>query len=206
MDAKALRDGISALALPIEPERQEHLLRYLGLLEKWNRVYNLTAIRERTPMVTQHLLDCLAIVPFVRTGRCLDVGSGPGLPGIPLAIARPDLSIVLLDSSRKKCAFLQQAIIDLQINHASVACARIEDYRAESGFDAVVTRAFADTAHIAKVCAPQLAPHGEILAMKANLRDERMAEIGTHAVVKSVIRLNVPGMSAERNLVIMTKP
>lgn len=205
MEARALAEGINALALTIDADRQQRLLRYLQLMEKWNRVYNLTAIRERLQMVYQHLLDSLAIVPHVRPNNVLDVGSGAGLPGIPLAIARPELQVTLLDSNRKKCAFLRQAMMELDLSNVSVDCARIETYRSERLFDTVVSRAFAETSVIAKLCVPQLAPGGAVLAMKGSAPEEEAKNVVGLAAVKAILRLQVPGLGAERHLVVMTR-
>src|SRR5512134_2442486 len=142
MEAQALAGGINALALTIDADRQQRLLRYLQLMEKWNRVYNLTAIRERLQMVYQHLLDSLAIVPHVRPNNVLDVGSGAGLPGIPLAIARPELQVTLIDSIAKKTAFLLQVKAELGLANLKVVTGRVEDYRPEADFDVVTSRAF----------------------------------------------------------------
>ena len=140
MSTQVLANGIAELALDLPQGAPEQLLAYLDLLEKWNRTYNLTAIRDRGRMVIEHLLDSLAIVPYVCPGRLLDIGSGAGLPGIPLAIARPSWRVVLLDSSHKRCTFLQQAAIELGLRNVEVACERVEAYRPAAPFDTVVSR------------------------------------------------------------------
>jgi 16S rRNA (guanine527-N7)-methyltransferase len=205
MEAQVLEQGINALALTVSADQQQLLLRYLQLIEKWNKVYNLTAIRDRLQMVSQHLLDSLTILPHVRPSALLDVGSGAGLPGIPLAIVRPDLQVTVLDSNRKKCVFLQQAVMELALTNVRVACSRIEAYRCERGFDTVVSRAFAETLALATLCVPLLAPGGVILAMKGTAPVAEQRTVVGSAFVKAIIRLHTPGLAAERHLLVMTK-
>ena len=132
--AARLADGVSALGLDVDERARAALLDYLGLLEKWNKTYNLTAIHEPERMLTHHLLDSLIIAPQVGAGPLLDVGSGAGLPGIPLAIARPGLRVTLLDASQKKCGFMRQAAIDLKLSNVTVTHARVEDFRPPTAF------------------------------------------------------------------------
>jgi 16S rRNA (guanine527-N7)-methyltransferase len=205
MSTQVLANGIAELALDLPQGAPEQLLAYLDLLEKWNRTYNLTAIRDRGRMVIEHLLDSLAIVPYVWPGRLLDIGSGAGLPGIPLAIARPSWRVVLLDSSHKRCTFLQQAAIELGLRNVEVACERVEAYRPAAPFDTVVSRAFAETQHFARVAAPHLAPAGVLLAMKGLYPHEELAQLPAGVVVRAVHALAVPGLKAQRHLVVMTK-
>jgi 16S rRNA (guanine527-N7)-methyltransferase len=205
MGAQALAAGVSALGLDICMDAQARLLRYLALMEKWNKVHNLTAIRGLDHMVVEHLLDSLAILPHVQPSTVLDVGSGAGLPGIPLAITHRGLHVTVLDSNRKKCAFLQQVVIELALANVTVACARAESYRATKAFDTVVSRAVADMPTIAKLSAPQLAPGGLILALKGVVPHDELARLPETMTVKAVVRLNVPGLDAERHLVLMTK-
>ena len=142
-----LADGLARLQLELPPETQQKLLDYVALVQKWNKVYNLTAVRETDKILTHHLLDSLAVVPHVANATTiLDVGSGAGLPGIPLALALPQAQITLLDSNQKKTAFLHQALIELQLRNAGVVCERAEKYQSNQLFSVVVSRAFSDLA------------------------------------------------------------
>ena len=144
--AEQLEQGLTTLGIEQSPVAQVKLLDYANLLYKWNKTYSLTAMREQDKAVSHHLLDSLAILPFVPTGKLLDVGSGGGMPGIPLAIARPDLQVTLLDSNSKKTAFLQQAAIELGLKNISVHCGRVEQYHPTFGFEAITSRAFSELA------------------------------------------------------------
>jgi 16S rRNA (guanine527-N7)-methyltransferase len=205
MHAQTLAAGVSALGLDICANAQTRLLGYLALIAKWNQVYNLTAIRERDHMVVEHLLDSLAVLPHVQPSAVLDIGSGAGLPGIPLAIARRGLQVTVLDSNRKKCAFLQQVIIELSLTNVTVACARAEAYRAANGFNTVVSRALADLPTIARLSVSQLAPGGLILALKGAVPHDELARLPITITMNAVIRLSVPGLDAQRHVVVMTK-
>jgi 16S rRNA (guanine527-N7)-methyltransferase len=205
MSADTLARGIAALGSALPDSAPEQLLSYIALIKKWNQVYNLTAIRDPRRMVVEHLLDSLAILPHVVPPRILDVGSGAGLPGVPLAIARPDWRVVLLDSSHKRCTFLQQVTVELGLKNAEVACERVESYRPDEAFTTVVSRAFSDAAHFARVALPLVAQQGAILAMKGLYPHEELAQLPPEAVLQQVVGLRVPGLDAQRHLVIMTK-
>ena len=205
MLADALAEGLRALGLDLPASARQQLLDYLALIEKWNKTYNLTAIHAREHMIREHLLDSLAVAPHISAGLLLDLGSGAGLPGIPLAVARPDLNVTLLESSAKKCAFLRQVVIELALGDVDVACQRAEAYRPSTTFDSVIARAFADLKTIAALGFPLLAPGGRLFAMKGVEPIEELSKLGRAAHVESVIRLQVPGLSAQRHLVVMTK-
>jgi 16S rRNA (guanine527-N7)-methyltransferase len=198
-----LRRGLLALGVVSSDEQIARLERYLALLEKWNRVYNLTAIREPERMVTHHLLDSLAILSHVRGPRVLDVGSGAGLPGIPLAIASPALAVTLLDSSDKKTAFLRQAVADLGLANATVVTARVESWETDARFDTIVSRAFADLGEFVSAAARLLAPGGTIAAMKGVQPHEEIERLPTGVRVRQVVKLEVPLLDAERHLVLV---
>ena len=205
-NAFTLDEGVSRLGVALSDGGIETLARYLALLAKWNRTYNLTAIREPEKMITHHALDSLAVVPHlpVRAGlRVLDVGSGGGLPGIPIAIARPDAQVVLIDSSHKKATFLRQAAVELPLQNVEAVAARVEDYRPARPFDVVISRAFSDLATFARLAAPQLARGGAIVAMKGVHPDEEIAELPADIEVAATTRLDVPGLDAARHLVVM---
>ena len=195
-----LEQGFEALGLVVEEAQLGRLLGYLDLIEKWNRVYNLTAIRDKEKMVAHHLLDSLSIVPYVNARRCADVGSGAGLPGIPLAIMKPDMAVVLIESNGKKAAFIRQTIIELGLDNASVEARRVETVEGKR-FDAVVSRAFADTALFARLALPICASGGMLLAMKGQHRE--LSDLPEEIVEASMIPLHVPFLEGERHLVMM---
>jgi 16S rRNA (guanine527-N7)-methyltransferase len=193
----------AALGLLLADTQVATLERYLDLLEKWNRVYNLTAIRERSRMVTHHLLDSLAVLPHVRGPRVLDVGSGAGLPGIPLAVASPALHVTLLESNHKKSAFLTQAVAELQLANVQVVMERVESWQPEARFDTIVSRAFAELGEFASLAGRLLAPQGVLAAMKGVHPFEEIERLPQGYRVQQVVRLRVPGLDAERHLVLM---
>ena len=175
---------------------------YLRLLEKWNRVHNLTAVRETEQMVVLHALDSLSILAHLQGARTiLDVGTGPGLPGIPLAIARPDARITLLDSSHKKCAFLQQAKIELGLANVDVVCDRVENWKPAMRFDAVVSRAFSDLADFIAQAQHLVAAGGKLIAMKGVYPFDEIARVPATHRVAQVLELHVPRLDAKRHLV-----
>ncbi len=196
--ARTLADGLRALELPLDAPVQERLLAYLDLLAKWNRVYNLTAVRDPQQMVVRHLLDSLAVVPHLPGTRILDAGTGAGLPGIPLALAFPERGFTLLDSSAKKIRFLVQALAELDVRNAEAVRSRIEDYQPACLFDTVVTRAFAALPEMVAA----LARLGNcLLAMKGTLPQEELARLPDGFEVAWVRTLRVPGLGAERHLI-----
>lgn len=203
--AVQLSAGLTAMGIDLDAVAQERLLAYLALLYKWNRTYSLTALREQERAVSHHLLDSLAILPFVPAGRLLDVGSGGGTPGIPLAIARPDLLVTLLDSNTKKAAFLQQAAIELGLRNISVHAGRVEQYHPESGFTAITSRAFAELADFVTLSAHLLAEGGVWLAMKGVHPQGELDRLPATVALGVVHRLDVPGVDGDRHLVVLNK-
>ena len=200
------RSPRSGVALP--DRAREKLDAYLALLAKWNRTYNLTAIRDPGQMVTHHVMDALAVLPHLPDRerlRVLDVGSGGGVPGLPFAIARPHWSIVLVDSNHKKSAFLQQAAIELGLANVDVVTARVEDYAPEEPFDVVIARAFADLATFAQLAARHIAPSGRLYAMKGVFPHEETRDLPPQTRVASTALLKVPGLEAERHLVVLER-
>ncbi|MEW6647444.1 MAG: 16S rRNA (guanine(527)-N(7))-methyltransferase RsmG [Pseudomonadota bacterium] len=199
--AATLAQGIATLGLPLDAAQQERLLAYLALLVKWNQAYNLTAIRHPLEMVTKHLLDSLAVQPYLYGTRVLDVGSGAGLPGIPLAIADPAREFTLLDSNGKKTRFLLQAKGELRLSNLSVVHSRLEQYRPGQLFDTVTARAFASLADMVAGTAHLLAPGGSLLAMKGEYPQDELDALPPGFVVREIIALTVPGLEAQRHLV-----
>ena len=204
-----LDDGLAALAaagVALPQEARARLDAYLALLAKWNRTYNLTAIREPEQMITHHVLDALVVLPHLPAGerlRVLDVGSGGGVPGLPLAIARPQWMIVLVDSNHKKGAFLQQAAIELGLANVEVITARVEDYESPAPFDVVISRAFSDLATFARSSARHLASEGRLYAMKGVYPDEEIAHLPPDIQMIAAPALRVPGLDAQRHLVVL---
>ena len=201
--------GAEVLALALTVQQVDQLMAFVALIEKWNKAYNLTAIRNRADSIDLHLLDSLAIAPFVTGRRVIDIGTGAGLPGIPLAIYQPDTEFVLLDSNAKKTRFVQQAILELKLKHVTVCHSRVEDYQPEKRFDAVLTRAFASLADIVQLTAHLLNPQGVLLAMKGQRPDDELAALvlSQHTPLpNTVIPIKVPNIDAERCLVRIASP
>jgi 16S rRNA (guanine527-N7)-methyltransferase len=201
--ADELERGLAALGLKVRAEELARFERYLDLLEKWNRVYNLTAIRSRERMVTHHLLDSLAVLPHVKGPRVLDVGSGAGLPGIPLAIANAELRVTLLDSNHKKTAFLHQAVVELGLKNAAVEAERVESWRTSALFETIVSRAFSELGEFVTASGRLLAPGGILAAMKGVYPGEEVERMPGRFQVVNVVKLAVPELDAERHLVIV---
>lgn len=199
---RQLTRGLEALEQVLLPSSQQALLAYLALLAKWNRTYNLTAVRDPKQMVSRQLLDSLSILPWIRGPRVLDVGSGAGLPGIPLAIAKPGIRFLLLDSNGKKTRFLQQVVSELGLQNVSVQQARVEELSDPGGFDTIVSRAFADLHEMLALTAHLRSSGGQWAAMKSGLAefDPQAVPTGMDSCVHA---LRVPGERAERNLVLI---
>lgn len=193
--------GLQEMGLPLPDAVRDKLIRFIALLEKWNRIYNLTAIRDPRQMVTHHLLDSLAILPFVNGPRVLDIGTGAGLPGIPLALARPELHFTLLDSNAKKTRFVTQACGELDIHNVTVIHERVERYRPGEKFDTLISRAFSNLAEMVEAAKPLCAERGEFLAMKGRYPHDELARLSASYLAAQVRALHVPGLSAERHAV-----
>ena len=196
---KTLITGLESLDLPLDEDKIEQLMCFIKLLEKWNKAYNLTSIRNTEDMVRLHLLDSLAIIPFIEGKNVIDIGTGAGLPGIPLAIYLPSISFTLLDSNAKKTRFVQQVILELKLKNVSVCHNRVERYLPEVSFNTVITRAFASLSDIVKLTRHLLSKNGIILAMKGQPPDEQYINFAK----TTLIPINVPGIPAKRCLVKM---
>lgn len=199
-----LRSGASSLGLDLDSEQLDRLLGFLDLLDKWGQTYNLTAIRDQRAAVDRHLLDSLAVHAFLSGQRVLDVGTGAGLPGIPLAIVNPGMTFVLLDRSSKKIRFVRQAIMSLGLKNVEAVATRVEDFAPAALFDVVLARAFASLADIWRGAAPLLVTGGRVLAMKGQWPEAEIRELG-NAVNLRIHAVPVPGMDAERHLVEMSE-
>ncbi len=200
----ALDRGLGQLALNLPSDASGKLMAYLGLLAKWNQTYNLTAIRDPLQVVSHHLLDSLAVLRELSeyTGPLADIGSGGGLPGIPIAIAEPARRVTLSDASEKKGAFLRQAIIELGLNNATVHVGRVEDWCPAEGFAVVISRGFASLVDFLAGCRHLAAPSGVLAAMKGTYPRDELAAVPADCDCREVRRLNVPLLDAERHLVL----
>jgi 16S rRNA (guanine527-N7)-methyltransferase len=201
-----LSAGLQAMQIDLPAAAQDQLIAYVKLIEKWNKVHNLTAVREPDKMITLHILDSLSVLPYVAGKQTLlDVGTGAGLPGIPLAIARPDLRVVLLDSSHKKTAFLTQAKAELGLHHCDVVCERLELWQTVKKFDVIISRAFSDLADFVDQAGHLLARDGEMLAMKGVVPHEEMLKLSADFRVEKITELQVHDLDAKRHLVRIKK-
>lgn len=198
--------GLLEAELNLPENVRQKLLDYLALIQKWNKVHNLTAVRDPEEMVTLHLLDSLSVLPHIKSGHLLDVGSGAGLPGIPLALCLPDLQVTVMDSSHKKASFMRQVKAELNIPNLEVVCGRAEDYQAEQLFDIVISRAFSDLNQFVMLTKHLCKADGQWLAMKGVHPYDELAQLGTvsaKAIPAKVVPLKVPGLQAQRHLVFL---
>ncbi|MDR0250836.1 MAG: 16S rRNA (guanine(527)-N(7))-methyltransferase RsmG [Burkholderiales bacterium] len=217
----SLNRQLDALGAALPEGIAERALAYLALLQKWNRTYNLTAIREPEQMLTHHVLDALAIVPALDqvlapvlanqpTAQLLDVGSGGGIPGLMLAMARPAWQVTMVDAVQKKTAFVAQAVTELRLPNAHAITARVESLRTEASvlsmrYDLAVSRAFSDLATFITVSRHLLAPHGVWAAMKGAAPEAEIAALPAGIVVRAVEALTVPGLDARRHLILLER-
>lgn len=200
--AAALAEGLEGLGMRLPDEASRKLLAYVELLAKWNRTYNLTAIREPERMVSHHLIDCLAVLPHLPRGTLVDVGSGGGLPGIPIAIAQPDRCVTLNDSNHKKGTFMQQAVIELGLANVEVHAGRAEDWRPVQCFDGAISRAFAELADFIAASRHLVKPGGFLAAMKGLYPHEEIAKVPPDVRCAAAVKLSVPLVDGERHLVL----
>jgi 16S rRNA (guanine527-N7)-methyltransferase len=197
-----LADGLDALGLRLSDRSQAALLGYLERLQTWNRRFNLTAVRDPAEVVARHLLDSLSILPWVERGPVLDVGTGAGLPGVPLAIARPDLAFTLLDSNGKKTRFLRQVVAELCLDNVTVEQVRLEAFAAKQPFATITSRAFASLVEMFEAARPLLTADGRCVAMKGRAPTEELADLPAGVPVE-VVELSAPGASGARHLVLI---
>jgi len=200
-----LESGIAQLRLKLSEQSVQQLMAYLALLHKWNRVYNLTAIRERTKWVSHHLLDSLAVTFHLPGGSMVDIGTGAGLPGIPIAVAQPERDVALLDSNHKKGAFLQQAVIEGRLRNCAIHIGRAEDWHPAVRFDGAISRAFSDLAGFVDAARGLVREGGWLAAMKGVHPDEELGQLPKDVTVEQIIPLDVPGLRAARHLVLMRR-
>ncbi|CBL47387.1 Methyltransferase, glucose inhibited division protein B [gamma proteobacterium HdN1] len=212
---ECLQTGLRSMALSQEPQIHDcatlleraapKLLKFLELLHKWNKAYNLTSVRDPEEMVVRHLLDSLSILPWVKGPKVLDIGSGGGLPGIPLAICLSELSFTLLDSNGKKTRFLQQAATELSLPNLQIVNARVENFQPAQSFDQITSRAFSALTLFMQLATPKLQANGELLAMKGRIDPSELLELQQKLEPRclDVIPLSVPMLNEERHLVII---
>ena len=199
--AAQLRQGLQSLNLELSSEQQHKLIAFIELLKKWNRVYNLTAVRDLRQMLERHLLDSLSIAPYLKGTRVVDIGAGAGLPGIPLAIVYPEFNFVLMDSNRKKTRFMQQAKTELQLENVDVVCSRAEDFQSDESFDSVISRALSSLSQFTRWASHLCASDGVMLAMKGTYPDEELSEIAKSFEIKAVHKIGYLGLDADRYLI-----
>lgn len=210
--ADVLDAALDALDLPLPPDARTKLVAYVALLAKWNATYNLTAIRDPDRMLTHHVLDSLAVMPALAAlagrasdMRVLDVGSGAGLPGLPIAMAQPAWRVTMLEPVQKKAAFVTQAIAELRVNNAQVLARRVEDFVSPAPVQIAISRAFSDLSSFAESSARHLADDGFLVAMKGVHPEEELRELPPAFEVREAIPLRVPGVDAARHLIVMQR-
>lgn len=197
---------ISKTSLTVTEQQREQLVGYVQLLDKWNKAYNLTSVRDPMEMLVKHILDSLVVSPHLVGERFIDVGTGPGLPGIPLAIMHPDKEFVLLDSLGKRIRFLKQVIHDLKINNVLPVQSRVEEFDPESGFDGVLSRAFASMTDMVNWCQHLPKPNGGVfLPLKGVRPDDEISLLPEWCSVTDIKALQVPELEGERHLVILSR-
>lgn len=201
-----LVEGAARLGVPLAPDAARQLLRLLDELERWNRSFNLTAITDRREMLTHHLLDSLSVLPFMQGARVVDVGTGAGFPGLPLAIADPGRHYTLLDSNGKKVRFVGHARRVLGLANVEPLHARAEDWRPDAPFDTVVARAFAPLPRLATQVAPLCGPGTRVVAMKGPRAADELAGLPAGWQVEQDVQVEVPGLGAERRIVVLRPP
>ena len=203
--AEKLVRGAAALDVELTEHQCDRMLRYMELMQKWNRTYNLTAVRSEADMLTHHLLDSLSVLPHLASSSVADIGSGGGLPGIPIAIARPDTNVTLVEAVQKKAAFLRQAMIEVGLKNVTVVGTRVEDWRPKVLFDVVISRAFAHLRDFLSVAGHVCVPGGLMAAMKGVIPQEELEAVPTGFHVTRTIALKIPGLAAERHLILVKR-
>jgi 16S rRNA (guanine527-N7)-methyltransferase len=198
---KTLSQGLEALKISGPEEIKRKLLAFIELLHKWNRVYNLTAIRDKEKMLTHHILDSVAVMPFLYGVDVLDVGSGAGLPGVPLALVSPERQFVLLDSNAKKTRFLQQVKAELGLTNLTVETARVERFHPAKTFDTVISRAYSSISQFLIAAGTHCKQNGVIIAMKGEYPEAELRAIPEGYSIKAVLAVNVPFLQAQRHIV-----
>jgi 16S rRNA (guanine527-N7)-methyltransferase len=202
---KQLRDLIEQTDLKVSDQQVDKLIGFVLLMDKWNKAYNLSSVREPEQMLIKHIMDALVVAPFVNGSLIADVGTGPGLPGVPLAIMFPEKTFTLIDSLGKRIRFIKQACYELQINNVTAIQSRVEDIQAEPFFDVVLSRAFASLSDMLKWCEHLVDKNGEFLALKGQLHQDELTQVPKQFTVVQTTALLVPSLTGERHLVSIHK-
>ncbi|MCI1034605.1 16S rRNA (guanine(527)-N(7))-methyltransferase RsmG [Raoultella terrigena] len=190
-------------AITLTDHQKNQLVAYVGLLDKWNKAYNLTSVRDPNEMLVRHILDSIVVAPYLQGSRFIDVGTGPGLPGIPLAIVRPESHFTLLDSLGKRVRFLRQVQHELKLENVTPVQSRVEAFPAEPPFDGVISRAFASLNDMVSWCHHLPAEEGHFYALKGVAQEEELTDLPAGYAVSEVIKLRVPQLEGERHLVVI---
>ena len=204
LDAR-LNELLAQSGLVLPDQQKQQLLALVRLLDKWNKAYNLTSVRDPMDMLVKHILDSLVVSPFLEGGRFIDVGTGPGLPGLPLAIINPDKQFVLLDSLGKRIRFIRQVILELGLKNVTPVQSRVEAYHQEPGFDGVLSRAFASLADMLNWCGHLPTPQGHFLALKGLYPADELEQLPSGFALVAAHHLHVPELDGERHLIILKK-
>lgn len=200
-----LSTGIESMGLMVTQEQQQKLIAYVALMHKWNKAYNLTSVREPEQMVVKHLLDSLSVMPHISAQNVIDVGTGPGLPGMPLAIVLPETRFTLLDSLGKRVRFMKQCVHELKLENVECVHDRVEAHTEKAPYDIVLSRAFASLKDMLHWCEHLVDSNGKYLALKGQFPQSEIDEVSNHFCVDSVLTLEVPDLVGERHLVTIHK-
>ncbi|MCW9715767.1 16S rRNA (guanine(527)-N(7))-methyltransferase RsmG [Avibacterium sp. 21-594] len=196
---------LKSTALSVSDQQKDQLVKLVALLDKWNKAYNLTSVRDPQEMLVKHIMDSLVVSPYLQGEQFIDVGTGPGLPGLPLAIINPDKTFVLLDSLGKRISFIRNALRELGITNVIPVLSRVEDYQPEVLFDGVLSRAFASLKDMTDWCQHLVDENGIFYALKGQYHQDEVEQLSADFVIKNVINLTVPELIGERNLVLLNK-
>lgn len=196
---------LKSTALSVSDQQKDQLVKLVALLDKWNKAYNLTSVRDPQEMLVKHIMDSLVVSPYLQGESFIDVGTGPGLPGLPLAIINPDKTFVLLDSLGKRISFIRNALRELGITNVIPVLSRVEDYQPEELFDGVLSRAFASLKDMTDWCQHLVDEKGTFYALKGQYHQDEVEQLSADFVIKNVINLTVPELIGERNLVLLNK-
>ncbi|GGD71756.1 16S rRNA (guanine(527)-N(7))-methyltransferase RsmG [Lacimicrobium alkaliphilum] len=202
---RQLQLGLAQTTLDLNEIQQQKLIALVELIHKWNKAYNLTSVRDAEDMLTRHIIDSVVVAPHIQGQSFIDVGTGPGLPGLPLAIVMPEHKFVLLDSLGKRIRFIRQAVFELGLENVTAVQARVEDYHPDSSFDGVLSRAFASIKDMLHWCQHLVDSQGTFLALKGQVPSHELESLPTGFTVGDIIRLEVPGLQAERHLIKIIK-
>lgn len=202
---RILSDGLSAMDLTLSNEQQQQLVDYVARIHKWNKAFNLTSVRDPEQMMVKHILDSLAVAPHIDGNNLIDVGTGPGLPGIPLAIVYPDKHFTLLDSLGKRVRFMKQCAFEMKLTNITPIQSRVEEHIPQQYYDAVLSRAFASLKDMLHWCQHLVDSEGKFLALKGQYPADEIAELGENFAVTRSVKLTVPGLEGERHLLTVQK-